>query len=104
MIHIPSRNLEKLSETKMRKEIGKSETDRVDTQEGYQGEFPKHVPKQLYASKHLFSLISKALELDVIDVVQHSHKIDRTPYYIAPESGAKGRGTIHNLDYLIYGL
>ncbi|KAJ8067284.1 hypothetical protein OCU04_004643 [Sclerotinia nivalis] len=68
----------------MLEKIGKCESLPIHTQHS-SIKLPRNVPKHIYASKSLCSLIGKELEVDVIDVVQYFDAQGRTSAYVSPE-------------------
>lgn len=82
---IHSSDIRELSESKMREKIGDCKSELVETQDG-SNKLPDYVPKRLYKSTPLSSLVGKELEIDVIDVVPHSNApLGRTQAYSSPE-------------------
>ncbi|KAF7870293.1 hypothetical protein EAF04_004039 [Stromatinia cepivora] len=84
LIRVSSRDIQRLSETQMLEKIGKCESLPIHTQRS-SIKLPRNVPKHIYASKSLSSLVGKELELGVIDVVQHFDAQARTSTYVSPE-------------------
>ncbi|TGO43605.1 hypothetical protein BOTNAR_1773g00030 [Botryotinia narcissicola] len=85
LIKIHSSDIKKLSERQMREEIGACKFEIVETQHA-SAKLPDNVPKRIYKSTPLSSLVGKELEIDVIDVVPHSSApAGRTQAYSSPE-------------------
>ncbi|KAF7915233.1 hypothetical protein BELL_1712g00010 [Botrytis elliptica] len=85
LMKIHSSDIRELSETQIEEKVGVCESKPVETQHA-SIKLPEYIPKRIYKSTPLYSLVGEELDIDVIDVVPHSSApLGRTQAYSSPE-------------------